>query len=498
MRLEKALTESQETLEHLANMLEKSKPDIKATAADWKQKVEAAKNGPYETYYGKAQTLLELLERIEGEKRQHMENFEGGMDREDIGKVMDLLYQIMVKHDAVSDKIIELAPDTELKAKLDNFENQFEEIHQKFVEEADPQKLNENLQLLLDYQPIHLYLVGRLRGYNKDEVTHELGDIKSAVEETKSAPSLKNTRVKVRSGRSQRDTPFQLVDRALNRLLPFFAATIDTVRGDKATVPKLRELTSKNIDGGEPFEIIIEKAVAFAEAAEAHVNPVEELERKETEADMKLDEIMRLIEENLKLTPEQQSTLGELLERHYPAESVDLILAKEDAIKGTLGTKQASLPDELAKELDADFHRLLPFFLKTLHTVRGDKEAVPKLKSVLAPTPEGTDPVAQLANQLKTFADVAQAHETPVDTLDQKLVENDKKLDEVLKALNVHPELLERHYPAENADLLLAKEDAIKAGSLLGNFREYANIGEPMGVVVGVGVFVSVGLGLGF
>jgi hypothetical protein len=31
------------------------------------------------------------------------------------------------------------------------------------------------------------------------------------------------------------------------------------------------------------------------------------------------------------------------------------------------------------------------------------------------------------------------------------------------------------------------------AGSLLGNFREYVNIDEPIGVVVGV--FVSVGLG---
>ena len=62
--------------------------------------------------------------------------------------------------------------------------------------------------------------------------------------------------------------------------------------------------------------------MAFAEAAEAHVSPVEELERKETEADVELDEIMRLIEENLKLTPEQQSTIGELFERHYPAERV--------------------------------------------------------------------------------------------------------------------------------------------------------------------------------
>jgi len=113
--------------------------------------------------------------------------------------------------------------------------------------------------------------------------------------------------------------------------------------------------------------------VAFAEATEVHVSPVKELERKETEMDVELDEIMRLIEENLKLTPEQQSTLGELLERHYPAESVDLILAKEDTKKGNLGTKQTSLPDEL----DADFHRLLPFFLKTLHTVRETKRQFP-------------------------------------------------------------------------------------------------------------------------
>ena len=72
--------------------------------------------------------------------------------------------------------------------------------------------------------------------------------------------------------------------------------------------------SSKNIDGGEPFEIIIEKAVAFAEATEVHVSPVKELERKETEMDVELDEIMRLIEENRKLTPEQQSTIGELHE----------------------------------------------------------------------------------------------------------------------------------------------------------------------------------------
>ena len=166
MKLEKALTE---TLKHLANMLAKSKPDIKATAADWRQKVEAVKNGSYETYYGKA-CALELLERIEGE------NFEGGMDREDIGKMMDLLYQIMVK-ELMQAGQLRKPPEVERKP-------------------ATPTGL-----------PAHLYLVGRLRGYNKDEVTHQLGDIKSAVEETKSAPSLKNTRVKVRSGRSQRTHP---------------------------------------------------------------------------------------------------------------------------------------------------------------------------------------------------------------------------------------------------------------------------------------------------
>jgi hypothetical protein len=199
-------------------------------------------------------------------------------------------------------------------------------------------------------------------------------------------------------------------------------------------------------EGADPIAQLANKLKAFADVAKAHEEPVDALDQKLTESDRKLDEVLKA----LKVHPE-------LLERHYPAENADLLLTKEDAIKAEIDKGNAT-----SKDMEADLAKLLPFFLKTLHIVRGDQEAVPKLNST--PAPEGSNPLPDVSRKLKVLAATAQSHEAPVDTLDQKLTQSDEKLDNILKLLKIHPELLEKHYPADTADLLLTKEDAIKEG----------------------------------
>ena len=271
--LERLLKASQATYKTLSQAL---KHDARVTSdcEGWAKTLEKQRRRRNVSNYDRDVMAFDSLLAIEKEKSDHLQKFVGGMAKTDVQKAMDSMYQIMVKHDAVSDKIVELVQDQELKQKLDSFEAQFESIHSSYSQKLDPDLLHENLALLMDYQPIHLHLVGRLRGYEKDEVTHELDDIKGAVDESRGTATLKKVRSKVRSGRGKKDSPFQLVDRDLNRIIPFVLRAEKAMRcGLEASngdlLASLERCQSKSVDDGEPFEIIIEKAAMLAEAVGA-------------------------------------------------------------------------------------------------------------------------------------------------------------------------------------------------------------------------------------
>ena len=161
--LERLFEKSTRSLDHVADVL-KTDEQANQDAEYWKNQIPALRNPRNVGHYGKDLLYIQQLEELEKVKLANIEKLKGGIPKEEVADAMNLLYQIMVKHDAVSDKIVELVPDPELKAKLDGFEDQFEAIHKQYHDDADPKKLHENLNLLLHYQPIHLHLMGRLRG----------------------------------------------------------------------------------------------------------------------------------------------------------------------------------------------------------------------------------------------------------------------------------------------------------------------------------------------
>ena len=289
---------------------------------------------------------------MEREKNDYLAKFVGGLSQADTKQAMEQLYNIMVKHDAVSDKIIDLVQDAELKETLDGFEAKFEAINQEYRVKQDPEKLQEVLGLLLDYQPIHLHLVGRLRGYEKAEMTSELASLKGLVDESRGTASLENLRSKVRSGRSTKASPFQLVDRDLNRLLPFMLqldkwlhAHLDTTQ--TALMDSLSACLKKNVDGGEPFEIIIEKAALLAEVAAALEQQASGAEETLMLQDVKLDRMLGNISQTLKEDTDL-ATSKDLLSQHYAEQDIQLLASKLSLVD----TAVSSLP-QMAAQLSA-------------------------------------------------------------------------------------------------------------------------------------------------
>ena len=330
---DRLMKESHITMGEIAIALDRNK-EAQQDKITWDEKGKELMERPNQASYDKAVLFLNHLTEFEVVKQKHIDKLKGGIERAEVEKAMDLLYQIMVKHDAVSDKIVELVGDEELKNKLDGFQDQFEEIHSHYQENADPDKLHENLRLLLDYQPIHLHLVGRLRGYNKSDVNDELDGIKSAVDDTKGKMSLKSARAKVRSGRPKKDSPFQLLDRSLSKLFPFMLAT-DTAlhshlgKTHPELLASLRSYAEKSMDAGDPFEVTVEKAGVLSDAAEIlqpeAVQHEEQLQGLETNMDKIIKGLIVDVYDN---RPEETAKNKELLNRHYADENAALFADK--------------------------------------------------------------------------------------------------------------------------------------------------------------------------
>lgn len=327
------MEESHNTMKEIAIALDRNK-EAQADKELWETKGKELMSRPNQASYDKAVLFLNHLTEFEQVKQAYIDRLKGGIERAEVEKAMDLLYQIMVKHDAVSDKIVELVGDEELKTKLDGFQDQFEDIHSHYQENADPDKLHENLHLLLDYQPIHLHLVGRLRGYNKGEVNNELDGIKSAVDDTKGKMSLKNARAKVRSGRPSKDTPFQLLDRSLSKLFPFMLATDAALHSHLANthpelLSSLQNYAAKSMDSGDPFEVTVEKAAVLSEAATV-LQPKAALHEEQLQGlEQDMDKVLKaLIQDVYDNRPEETERNKTLLERHYVNEDASLFADK--------------------------------------------------------------------------------------------------------------------------------------------------------------------------
>jgi len=329
----KLMEESHNTMKEIALALDRNK-EAQADKEKWEAMGKELMTRPNQASYDKAVLFLTHLTDFEQVKQDYIDKLKGGIERAEVDKAMNLLYQIMVKHDAVSDKIVELVGDQELKAKLDGFQDQFEDIHAHYQENADPDKLHENLKLLLDYQPIHLHLVGRLRGYNKGEVNNELDGIKSAVDDTKGKMSLKSARAKVRSGRVSKDSPFQQLDRSLSKLFPFMLATDTALHSHLAKthpdlLASLRNYAAKSMDAGDPFEVTVEKAAVLSDVAEAlqpqAVLHEEQLQKLELDMDKTLKGLIQDVYDN---RPEETEKNKALLNRHYINEDASLFVDK--------------------------------------------------------------------------------------------------------------------------------------------------------------------------
>ena len=357
-RLFKASLASYKTL---ATALKKES-EVEQKTEEWVKTWEQQKKRRGLGNFDKDVMAYDNLLSMEREKNDCIGKFIGGMSYAQTKEAMDKLYNIMVKHDAVSDKIVELVHDPELKETLDGFEAKFEALNQEYRLKQDAERLQDVLGLLLEYQPIHLHLVGRLRGYEKTEVASELASIKGLVDESRGTASLEKVRSKVRSGRSAKATPFQLVDRDLNRLIPFMLQLNTWLHAhlhltQTSLIEGLSNCLQKNVDAGEPFEIIIEKASLLAEIAASLEQTASQVDETLQQHDQVLDQVLENVNKTLK---EDDPDLGKnkaLLGEHYAEKDLQVVsskLAVAHSVSATLPTLTSQLASQASELQDQE------------------------------------------------------------------------------------------------------------------------------------------------
>lgn len=321
--LAKLLEESHGTLKHIADIAGKNEETTK-DLQNWEERLQALRADRTPSSFGRDLQYLEALQDLEKSKLMDVAKLKGGVPNETTEDSMDLLYTIMLRHDAVSDRIMELVPDDEMKTKLDSFEEKFEQIHQQFQETNDPKLVPETLKLLLEYQPIHLHQLSKLTGLNKEEIADQDKALNSALDKTQGKPSMKNARTKVRSGRPTVTNPFQTADTMLERLIPFMLRTNEVVRA-KEDLSALKAAGEDHSDAGKP-EGLFRKLAMLALAAENVEPKLETHEEKLRNLDGQLD---AQITTNLEyMEDEDRTQTEELLARHYADEDEDLLSEK--------------------------------------------------------------------------------------------------------------------------------------------------------------------------
>ena len=382
----------------------------------------------------KLDSAKDLLDELENVKREELAKFKGGIPKEELVHAMETLYQIMIKHDAVSDKIVDLTMADDYKKQLDGMEDTFENIYKTFVDEGDPNKLHQMLNLLLEYQPIHLHLVSRIRGFNKGETEDELGRIDTAVSETKKAPSMKNTRVKVRSGKPSRDTPFQVMDKNLNWFVPMFQRLLKTVDAPKEDIALLDTLKDKSVNTSEPVEVLVEKTRLLNEIIGRADPSIDAHDETLKATDDNLNAFLTSVMPKLKKLPEAETLVPPreaLIEKskdtvYFPP----LLKEKSEALKD----QSAPVEDfdkkdaEKTAEIGTSLTKFIPLFIGHLRTVNAPKDAAAALEEVAAKQPDATNPLNTVAEQADTLLAKAEEAVPCVKTHDDDLKQTDDNL----------------------------------------------------------------------
>lgn len=321
--LAKLLEESHGTLKHIAEVAGKNE-DTEKDLQNWENRLQTLRADRTPSSFGRDLQYLEALQDLEKSKLLDVSKLKGGVPNETTEDCMNLLYTIMLRHDAVSDRIMELVPDEEIKTQLDGFEERFEKVHQQFQETSDPKLVPETLKVLLDYQPIHLHQLSKLSGLNKDQIADQENAINSVLEKSKGKPSLKSGRVKVRSGRPTAANPFQIADGVLERLIPFMLRTNEVVRA-KEDLSILKAAGEDKSDAGTP-EGLFRKLALLGLAADGVEPKLETHESKLRDLDTQLDTQITTTLEYME--DEDRTQTEELLARHYADEDVDLLSEK--------------------------------------------------------------------------------------------------------------------------------------------------------------------------
>lgn len=423
-----ALDNSMLTLKDIGDILQ----DPSAHEA-YVPKVEAWKEVPRKDPT-KLDSAKELLDELENVKREELKKFKGGIPKEELERAMETLYQIMIKHDAVSDKIVDLTMADDYKKQLDGMEDTFESIYKTFVDEGDPNKLHQMLNLLLEYQPIHLHLVSRIRGFNKGETDDELGRIDTAVSETKKAPSMKNTRVKVRSGKPSRDTPFQVMDKNINWFVPLFQRLLKTVDAPKEDIDLLDTLKEKSVNTAEPVEVLVEKTRLLNEIIGRADPSIDAHDETLKTTDDNLNAFLTSILPKLKKLPEAEAIVPPseaLIEKskdtvYFPP----LLKDKSEALRDTVDpVKEFDQKDaEKTVEIGNSLTKFIPLFIGHLRTVNAPKDAAEALKQVAAKEPDQVHPLNTVAEQADTLLAKAEEAVPSVKTHDDDLKKSDDNL----------------------------------------------------------------------
>lgn len=168
---------------------------------------------------------------------------------------METLYSVMIKNDAVCDTLIEALKDEETKAKLDEFESEFERIHAEYEETKDSAKFGEMLDLLLQYQPINYDMAGRLHNLDPSQAKKDLAH---------SGVSMGAQRAKVRSGRPA-TSAFDQFAAKVDANLGFAAAALRGLAGDEEAAVKAESGLEL---AGDPIPTIDAKLDVLSEALE--------------------------------------------------------------------------------------------------------------------------------------------------------------------------------------------------------------------------------------
>lgn len=416
-------------------------------------------NSAHEEYVSKAQEYaemqggtvakgkrgLELMAQIEQVKRDELDKFKGGIPQEEVEKAMETLYQIMVKHDAVSDKIVELTHANDFKEQLDHMEDQFGEIHEHYLQEGDPDKLHQMLNLLLEYQPIHLHLMNRLRGYTKEESNSEIGAINTAVEQTKSAPSLKNTRAKVRSGRPPRETPFQTMENHLNRFAPLLQRLLAAVDAPQSSREAVDAMVQKTVTSAEPVDVVMEKTKFLADMVPEVTPSVEKHENTLRETDQNVNSALEWSYPFLALLPNDSEELQKRQTLVQKSEETSyfppLLLEKTAAIQFTgpdlsqaLQTRLDSLSNlqDQVEALNQEIQHFVPQYasaLKSLGTAESTRQPLDALQSFSA-----ENHAQEAVEKLHVLNKVAETAQPDIEEHDAALRKTDEHLNFALES----------------------------------------------------------------